>query len=114
MLRPLPDDVQAIIVSADFQKHQREVNNLFGMSAMGAKRDDDQPMWNHDGGMLKLHGKPYHRAFDLGEPDPNDHFVNTARMYIYDGAGTRASRASEQTVADLVERLEPLLTRASF
>ena len=108
-LKPLPEDVKKIISTKEFQSNQRHFNNLLAMTALGAARDPEESMWNKDGGMLCLHGKAYHRAFDLGEH--NDHEINnTSRMYLY--AGTcQDSKGLKPQVQSRLKEVESLITR---
>ena len=84
-LLPVPPDLMNLFRSANFQNSQRRYNCLFSFTALGAggieKRTWTEP---RPPTMLTLHGKAYHRIFDLQERYADYNVSNSARFYIYD------------------------------
>lgn len=83
-LKIVPESVNSIFRSASFRKAQRRYNGLFSFTALGAGGMEKRT-WTEPGppSMLCLHGKAYHRIFDLQEYEDYN-VINSARFYIYD------------------------------
>ena len=65
--KPVPPAVMNTFTSKKFQRAQRGYNGLFSFTAWGAGGVDKRS-WtqlNRGASMLTLHGKAYHRIFDL-------------------------------------------------
>ena len=71
--------------SKEFQRAQRGYNGLFSFTALGAGGVDRRSWTQPDGGpsMLTLHGKAYHRIFDL-QLQYEDMNVSNSRFYMFD------------------------------
>lgn len=84
-LRPIPSELLTVFGSARFRSAQRRYNSLFAFTGLGAggieKRSWTQPSAPS---MLTLHGRAYHRIFDLQEQYTDMNVTNNARFYIYD------------------------------
>ena len=94
-LRPIPADVWDIFYSSEFSRNQRRYNSLFSFIALGAGGMDKRTWTNPPpASMLTMHGKAYHRIFDLQEQYENLTVGNTARLYIYDSDFTQQSQST--------------------
>lgn len=84
-LIPMPPHLSQIFRTPHFRGAQRRYNGLFSFTALGAggiqKRTWTQP---NPPSMLTLHGKAYHRIFDLQEQYAQYSVSNSSRFYIYD------------------------------
>lgn len=84
-LKPIPQHMNSLFQSASFRNVQRSYNGLFSFTALGAGGIEKRT-WTEAAppSMLCLHGKAYHRIFDLQEIYENYKVSNSARFYIYD------------------------------
>ncbi len=85
-LKPVPSNLMAIFTSKHFQKAQRAYNGLFSFTALGAG-GIEKKTWTHPRqgqSMLTLHGKSFHRLFDLSQHYPDMNVSNSSRFYIFD------------------------------
>ena len=84
-LRPVSDHIWRLFSSKEFSNYQRKCNRLFSFTALGAGGCDNRT-WTDPKppSMLTLHGKAYHRIFDLQEQYENMKVHNSVRFYIYD------------------------------
>ena len=80
--------------SSEFGRNQRKYNSLFSFIALGAE-DMQRRTWTNPSppSMLTMHGKAYHRIFDLQQQYSDITVVNTARFYIYNSEFNTPSRA---------------------
>ena len=70
--------------SKEFQRAQRGYNGLFSFTALGAGGVDKR-MWTQPKrgpSMLTLHGKAYHRIFDLQQQYEDMNVSISSRFYI--------------------------------
>lgn len=92
-LRDVPIRIWDIYHSAAFRRDQRKYNSLFSFTALSAgglrKATWTQP---HGASMLTMHGRAYHRIFDLQQRYPDMVVNNTSRYYIYDSEFNSQSR----------------------
>ena len=81
--KAISPELWTIFSSNDFRRSQRKSNGLLAFTALGAggldKRTWTQPS---PPSMLTLHGRAYHRIFDL-QPD-HSKICHNARLHIYD------------------------------
>ena len=91
------------IASKEFQRAQRGYNGLFSFTALGAggvdKRSWTQP--NRGPSMLTLHGKAYHRVFDLQQQYEDMNVSSSSRIYIFDSEF--AKKCSLKLNADIAD-----------
>lgn len=105
-LQPVPQHLMSVFRSSQFQRAQRAYNGLFSFTALGAggvdKRSWTQPRKVQT--MLTLHGKAYHRIFDLQQQYRDMNVSNSSRFYIFDNefAQNCASRTLNADVANIL------------
>ncbi|CAN0014081.1 unnamed protein product, partial [Pylaiella littoralis] len=84
-LRSVPGDLMQLFSTSHFRKNQRRYNGMFSFTALGAggieKRTWTQPRGKS---ILTIHGKAYHRLFDLSLTYPEMNVSNSSRFYIFD------------------------------
>lgn len=74
-----------IFHSQEFRNNQRRYNSLFSFTALAADGSQKRTWTNPAApSMLTMHGRAYHRIFDLEERHDMMTVGNTARLYIYD------------------------------
>lgn len=84
-LRPVSDHIWHLFNSREFSTYQRKYNGLFSFTALAAGGCENGTWTNpKPPSMLTLHGKAYHRIFDLQEKYETMNVYNSARFYIYD------------------------------
>lgn len=92
-LREVPLHIWNIYNTTEFQRNQRKYNSLFSFTALSAgglrKQTWTQP---YGPSMLTMHGRAYHRIFDLQQHYANMTVTNTSRFYIYDSEFNSQSR----------------------
>lgn len=94
-LRHVPAHVWDIYDSAEFRRNQRKYNSLFAFTALAAKGLRNQTWTQPIGGsMLTMHGRAYHRIFDLQQHYAGMNVSNSSRYYIYDSEFHLQSQAS--------------------
>ena len=84
-LRPVSDQIWRLFNTKAFSSSQRSYNGLFSFTALAAGGCETKT-WTNPAppSMLTLHGKAYHRIFDLQEKYETTNVSNSARFYIYD------------------------------
>ena len=82
-LRHVPAHVWDIYDSAEFRRNQRKYNSLFAFTALSAKGLPNQT-WTQPIGrsMLTMHGRAYHRIFDLQQHYAGMNLSNSSRYYM--------------------------------
>ncbi|CAN0041699.1 unnamed protein product, partial [Laminaria digitata] len=81
--------------SQEFHNNQRRYNSLFSFTALAADGVQKRTWTNPSAPtMLTMHGRAYHRIFDLEETYDMMSVTNTARLYIYDSDFANQFRAS--------------------
>lgn len=92
-LKEVPLNIWDIYNTSEFQRHQRKYNSLFSFTALRAGGLRTQT-WTQPSGssMLTMHGRAYHRIFDLQQHYANMNVTNTSRFYIYDSEFNSQSR----------------------
>lgn len=84
-LTAISPELWNIFNSSAFRANQRKYNGIFAFTALGAgglqKRTWTQPA---PPSMLTMHGRAYHRIFDLQERYSHLSVNNTSRFYVYD------------------------------
>ena len=90
--------------SEEFQRAQRLCNGLCSFTALGAG-GVDKSSWtppNRGPRMFTLHGKTYHRIFDLQQQYEDMNVSNSGRIYIFDSefAQKCSSRKLNADIAD--------------
>lgn len=105
-LAPIDPSLLRIFESPRFKASQRAFNNLFSFTALGAgglrKRTWTNPS---PPSMLTMHGRAYHRIFDLQERYKMLTTVNNnARFYIYDAEFANITQ-QQQLDRDIANRL---------
>jgi len=91
-LKPVPPELMNTFTSKEFQRAQRGYNGLFSFTALGAGGVDKRS-WtqlNRGPSMLTLHGKAYHRIFDLQQQYEDINVSNSSR-FIYSTVGSPKS-----------------------
>ena len=100
-LKPVPPELMNLS-SKEFQRAQRGHNGFFSFTALGAGGVDEISWTQPDRGpsMLTLHGKAYHRIFDLQLQYEDMNVSNSSRFYIFDSefAEKCSSRNCMQTL----------------
>lgn len=83
-----------IINSPEFRRNQRKYNSLFCFTALAAKGMRKET-WTQpiEASMLTMHGRAYHRIFDLQQHYAGMNVANSSRYYIYDSEFNLQSRA---------------------
>ena len=101
-LKPIPQTLLSLFQTARFRESQRAYNGLFSFTALGAGGIENRS-WTQGKPptMLTLHGKAYHRIFDLQEKYQNQNVNNSARFYIFDSefAQTTSSQHLDSRIA---------------
>lgn len=84
-LHDIPPSLYELFRSPEFSRNQRKYNSLFSFTALAAG-GMQKSTWTQPSppSMLTLHGKAYHRIFDLEEQYQTMTVNNSSRLYIYD------------------------------
>ncbi|CAN0552739.1 unnamed protein product, partial [Ectocarpus sp. 12 AP-2014] len=93
-LKNVPANVWDIYNTSHFSRNQRKYNSLFSFTALAANGLRKQTWSNPSGSsMLTMHGRAYHRIFDLQQHYAGMNVANSSRYYIYDSDFNLQSRA---------------------
>lgn len=84
-LRDIPLNVWNVYNTPEFRQNQRKYNSLFSFTALSAGGVQKRT-WTQPSGvsMLTMHGRAYHRIFDLQQHYAGMNVANSSRYYIYD------------------------------
>lgn len=105
-MKPASAELLNIFSSNKYRGAQRGYNGLFSFTALGAggiqKRSWTQPQKGPS--MLCLHGKAYHRIFDLQQQYQDMAVSNSSRFYIYDSEFVEncSSQNLDQDIANVL------------